>query len=83
MFGDDLLELGQVDLGGVGELGALVGDPAEQHRLVGFQRHGDDALIVEVAVVDAGADRVPVEPDDEVEDRRAVGHVDLDRKSVV
>lgn len=77
MLGDDLLELVQVDLGGVGELGALVGDPAEQHRLVGLQRHGDDALVVEVAVVDAGADRVPVEPDDEVEDRRTVGHIDL------
>ena len=66
MFRDDLLELVQVDLGGVGELGALVGDPAEQHRLVGFQRHSDDALIVEVTVAD-----------DEVEDRRTVGHIDL------
>lgn len=77
MLGDDLLELVQVDLSGVGELGSLVGDPAEQHRLVGLQRHRDDALVVEVAIVDAGADRVPVEADDEVEDRRTVGHIDL------
>ena len=77
MLGDDLAQPVQIGLGRGGQARALVGDPADRHRLVRVQRHGDDLLVVEVAVVDAGAHRVAVQTDDEVEDRGPVGHVDL------
>lgn len=75
--GDHRLEFGKVAFGGDGKVGALIGDPADKHGLVAFEGHGDDSFVVQVAVIDAGADRVTVETDDEVEDRGAVGDVDL------
>ena len=62
--GDHRLELLQVRFGGLGQLRALIGDPSDKHRLIGVERHGDDLLVVEIAVVDAGAHRVAVQADD-------------------
>ena len=69
---DALLQVLDVAAGEAGGLDGFVQDVADFHAVVNLQRLCDDVRAVPLFTDDAGADRVAVHTDQEVEKRRAV-----------